>query len=205
MRMIRCLSPLLLLLLAVCLNGPALAEMQPLGDTEMSGVTGKEGVAFEWDLRINSDANGDPLGSIPKVERRLALKLAERDESGGEWIVFKNISGRINFPRFTLDAFVSPNAPTGRADASRFVSGAGANVSPYNQPNLLMTFPEDIEIHNLTIGGMAVEYGTGLSAGTGFLADPTDTRSFMGLAIGNSQAGQPATISAEGQMTIFGF
>lgn len=195
----------LLAALGAIMAGPAMAEFQPMDDREMSGVTGREGIAFEWDLRINSDANGDSLTSIPREERRLALKFAERDEAGGEWVVLKDFSGRINFPRFTLDAFITPSAPTARADTSRFVSGTGASVSPYNQANLLVTFPEDIEIYNLTVGGIAVEYGDGLTAGSGFRADPTDSRSFMGLAIGNSQAGQPATISAEGQMTIFGF
>ena len=40
---------------------------------------------------------------------------------------------------------------------------------------------------------------------TGFYADPTDSNSFIGLKIANSIPNQPATLLAEGNLTIFGF
>lgn len=176
------------------LAGPASAELLPMSAGELTSVTAREGIAFEWDLMINTDETGDPnaLG-LPLVEKRLALKFAGRNDGGGEWIVLKNITGRLNFPRFTLDASLSSPAPSAHADTSRF---DGAPI--YGQPNLQVTFPEDIEIYNFTIGGAAIEYGA-----TGYLLD--NNGSFLGLRIDNAVPDQPGTIQAEGTMSIYGF
>lgn len=193
-----------LLLLAGLLPGLAAAEMAELSADEMGTVTGQEGISFEWDLRINADANGNSLcpGTLTNVECRMAIKFANREESGGEWLVFKQFSGRLNFTRFNLDADTSPAGASPYADTSRFEAYGGGVVSPYNKPRLLMTFPEPLEIYNFRIGGMSIEYGNG-AGGTGFLA-PSE-RSFIGLAINNSIANQPATLALEGNVLIFGF
>ena len=178
------------LLLLLC--GFARAEMQALSTDEMGNVTGREGIAFEWDLRINADANGVPLASLPLTQRRLALQLANRPN---EWVVFKGFTGRINFPTFNLDAYVLPVGPTVHADVARF----GLD-NPYGRPAMIMSFPDAIEFYNFTIGAVSVEYGA-----TGYLNDPTDSRSFLGLRLGNSIPGQPGLLTAEGQATIYGF
>ncbi|MFN3713099.1 MAG: hypothetical protein ACK4SX_05525 [Alcanivoracaceae bacterium] len=178
----------------------ALTEMS--GD-EMGGVTGHAGIAFEWDLRINAGADGTPDATLPLVQRRLALNIAERP---GEWLVFKGFSGRIYFPTFYLDAGRSGVSPTIYADTSRFVDGLGSPVSPYDQPNLLLRFPEEIEFWNFRIAGMAIERdNTPIAATPGFLQDPTDSKSFIGLAITNSIPGFPATLKVEGTVRLFGF
>lgn len=199
----------ILLSLTSLYAGFAVAEMVPLENAEMESVVGREGIAFEWDLRINADENGNPLASLPLVERRIAIQYANRAD---EWLVFKNVYGRINFPNFTLDATTSSLSPTPYPDTARFVSGLGVPVSPYGQPNLLITFPEAIEFYNVTIGGLAVEYGAvpatvdpNSPPNTGFFADPTDANSFIALKIGNSIPGQPGTLNAEGSLTVFGF
>lgn len=206
--------PLLALLAAEC------RALSPLSSEEMTSVVAQDGISFEWDLRINSDIAGNidtticPAGN--RVQCRLAMKFAGREDLGGEWLVLKGYSGRFYFPRFNLNAGTSPAGATayGGDWTTRFVpSGGGAPVSPYNKPNLLLTFPEDIQIFNFRIAGMAIEYGAGtitgttagLPSGNGFLADPTDSRSFIGLAISNSVAGQPATVRVDGTMSIFGF
>lgn len=178
--------------LLIALSGLAQAEMRALSTDELGNVTGREGIAFEWDLRINADENGAPLASLPLTERRLALQLANRPD---EWIVFKGFTGRINFPTFYLDAYVLPVGPTVHADVARF----GLD-NPYGRPAMIMSFPEAIEFYDFTIGAVSVEYGA-----TGYLNDPTDSRSFLGLQIGNSIPGQPGLITAEGQATIYGF
>ena len=195
-------------LVALC-AGPVLAEMVPLENADLEQVVAREGIAFEWDLRINADENGDPLASLPLVERRIAIQYANRS---GEWLVFKNVHGRINFPNFTLDSITSSLSPTPYPDTSRFVDGLGVPQSPYGKPNLLITFPEPIEFYNVTVGGLAVEYGAvpatvdpNSPPNIGFFSDQTDADSFIALKIGNSIANQPGTLNAEGSMTIFGF
>ena len=200
----------ILLTLAALLTAPlAVAEMVPLENAEMEGVVAREGIAFEWDLRINADENGNALATVPLVERRIAIQFANRTD---EWLVFKNVHGRINFPNFTLDSITSSLSPTPYPDTARFVDGLGVPVSPYGKPNVLITFPEPIEFYNVTIGGLAVEYGSvpatvdpNSPPNSGFFADQTDANSFIALKIGNSIAGQPGTLSAEGNLTVFGF
>lgn len=198
---------LMLIFLAAPLS--AMAEMTPLDNHELEDVVAREGIAFEWDLRINADEDGNPLASLALYERRIALQFANRDD---EWLVLKNIYGRINFPNFTMDAITSSLSPSAYADTSRFVNQLGVPVSPYGKPNILITFPEAIEFYNVTVSGMAVEYGAVPATvnplappNSGFFADQTDANSFLGLRIGNSIAGQPGTLLAEGDLTVFGF
>lgn len=190
--MARLLTAIACMLLA---NGAV--ALEAMSSAEMGRVTGQDGIAFSWDLRINALEDGSPDPAVPEQERRLALSLANRPN---EWLVFKNISGRIYFPTFNLDANVLPVSPSPYADTTRFVSGTGATVTPYGRPSLLLAFPEPIEFWNVEIGGMAVEYGT-----TGYFNDPNTTASFLSLGLNNSISGQPATLSIEGRTTIFGF
>lgn len=187
----------------------AQAELADMTSEEMTDVSGQNGIAFEWDLRVNSDAAGNLNTTLcpaaNRVQCRLAVKFANRNDNGGEWLVWKGYSGRIYFPKLWLDATTSSASATPYADTARFVSGTGSLVSPYNKLNLLFRLPAPMQIYNYSIRGMAVEYGSGLSAGTGFQADPTDSSSFIGLTINNSVAGQPATIRFDGTMQWFGF
>jgi hypothetical protein len=177
--------------------------MQPLSPEELDAVTGQEGIAFEWDLRINANEDGSPDASLPLVERRIALSIAERTN---EWLVFKGFTGRIYFPTFFLDAGRSPNSPSGYADIGRFIDGLGLPVNPYGAPNLTISFPEDVQIWNLTIAAMSLENDNSPLMGVpGYLQDPTDSRSFLGLSINNSIAGTPATVNVEGSLRLFGF
>lgn len=190
--MTRLLTAIACMLLA---NG-ALA-LEALSSEEMGRVTGQDGIAFSWDLRINALEDGSPDPAVPEEQRRLALSLANRQD---EWLVFKNISGRINFPTFNLDANVLSASPSPYADTTRFISGTGATVTPYGKPSLLLAFPEAIEFWNVEIGGLGVEYGA-----TGYLNDPNTTDSFLSLGLNNSNPAQPATLNVEGRVTIFGF
>lgn len=190
----------------------AQAAMQVLNEEELVGITAQDGVSFELDMRINSDASGTPDPTLctgaNRVQCRMAIKFANREDGGGEWLVWKGYSGRIYMPRFNMDATTSSASPSPYANTGpggRFVNGFGVPVSPYNQPNIAIEYVDPIEIYNFRISGMAVEYGTGLTAGTGFQADPTDSRSFIGLVINNSIANQPATLQVDGQILVFGF
>lgn len=212
---------ILLLLIILFTTSWAAADMQPLSGEDMADVTAQNGIAFEWDLQINyvepTPANPTGLNTTicPPADRtqcRFAIKFANREEASpdagegnGEWLVFKGFSGRIWMSRFNLDAYFSDAGATPHAATARFVDGTGATVSPYNKPGLKLAFPESIKIYNFRIGGMAIEYGDGLVAGSGFRADPGDANSFQGIAISNSVANQPATIAIDGVISVFGF
>ena len=190
----------------------AVAGMSELSEREMGGVVAQDGIAFEWDLRINADEEGMPLPGLSNVEKRLALKLAGRDALGGEWLVWKGFSGRIYFPTFNLDAENLPFFASPFADTDRFVTATGFRADPYGAQAAVLSYPEVIELWNVKIGGMSLEYGDVPATvdpanppDVGFLADPGDSRSFIGLAIGNSFAGQPGTLSIEGQLSISAF
>lgn len=177
--------------------------MVEITEQGLGEVTAQAGIAFEWDLHINANEDGSPDLSLPLVERRLALNIAERP---GEWLVFKGFTGRLYMPTFYLDAGRSEVSPTAYADTTRFVDGLGNPVTPYDQPNLIIQFPEPIEIWDLRIAGMAIEQdNTPLAATPGYLQDPTDSKSFLGLAITNSIVGFPATVKVEGVVRLFGF
>jgi hypothetical protein len=191
------------LVFAAALPVFSFAGMAELSSDEMTNVTGQAGIAFEWDLRVNAGINGAPDPTLSLVERRLALNIANRP---GEWLVFKGFTGRLYMPTFYLDAGRSSASPTAYADTGRFVDGLGGLASPYDQPNLILSFPEELEIWNLRIAGMSIERdNTPLSSTPGYLQDPTDSKSFLGIAITNSVPGTPATIKVEGIVRLFGF
>lgn len=174
------------------------AELAPLSHEELGDVIGRDGISFEWDLRINADANGTPdpvlCGGADRSACRIALEYENR---AGEWVVFKGFSGRFYWSRFNLDAFTAPAVNSGVGDASRF------SIQPYSKPHLSITFPEPLEIYNFRMAKIAIEYNA--SGVPGYSADPLDSKTFLGLAINNSIAGQPGTMTFEGQMTVWGF
>lgn len=173
----------------------AQAELAPLSHEELAHVTGQDGVSFEWDLRINADENGTPDPALCGGANRTACRIAlEYQNRANEWVVFKGFSGRFYWSRFNLDAYTSPAVGSGVGDVSRF------SVLPYSKPHLSVTFPDPLEIYNFRMAKVAIEYGA-----NGYELDPTDSRTFLGLAINNSVAGQPGTMTFEGQMTVWGY
>lgn len=193
--------------------GVANADMVALDADELTDISAQDGISFEWDLRINADATGNLDTALcppaNRVQCRIAINWANRGTGAStEWVVWKGFSGRIYMPRFNLSSFRSPASGTPYASVGaggRFVNGFGVPVSPYSKPGLSLTFPEDIQLFQYKIAAMGIEYGDGLTAGSGFQADPTDAKSFLGIQITNSIAGQPGVLKVEGAITIFGF
>lgn len=181
--------------LLLALLASAAHALQPLSLDEMQSVQGQDGVSFEWDLRINADVNGTPLSmctnGVDQTACRIALEYENRDD---EWVVFKGFYGRFYWSRFNIDALTAPQADSGYGDATRFTT------QPYGKPHLEVRFVDPLEIYNFRMSRVAIEYGP-----TGYAADPTDQNTFLGLAIGNSVAGQPGTMTFDGRMTIWGF
>lgn len=207
-----------LALLALLAPAPALA-LEPLADGDLAQTTGQEGIAMFAELRINADTNGTPLtgagmlaanpaaftncGSLTNFSStgcRMALKFANRNELSGEWLVLKNFYGTLKVPLMYINSSFTPASPTPYQNLDRFKDENGVPLlaSPYGIAALQVEFPQDIEMWNVTIGGMAIEYGA-----SGYLNNTNG--SFGGIKISNSVPNTPALITAQGTMSIFGF
>ena len=199
--------PLLVLLLLL----PAVSySMEELGTDELSSVIGQEGIRVGLELRMNTDVNAQPITSgatfancasttnFSSTGCRMALKFANREDGGGEWVVFKNFSAYLNAPAIYLDATRTPAAATAYEDLDRFRDEDGVPLlaSPHDIPNIALTFREPIELA-ITIGGINIEYGA-----TGYLNNVNSP--FMGIKVGNVDGGA-AVINAEGTMQWYGF
>lgn len=212
---------------ASCLTLNVMA-LETMADAELSSATGQEGIGLQMELRINSDQFGNALTSGNPGDRgmlaanaadftncgstsnfsstgcRLALKFANQNNGNpgdlGEWLVLKNFYGRIVMPLIYIDAGLTPNAATPYVDLSRFKDKNGAPLlaSPNNIPLVQISYPKDIEIWNLTIGGISMEHGA-----TGYLN--ADSSTVGGIKISNSAPNLPATINMQGSIGIFGF
>lgn len=207
---------------SVVLASPVLA-MESLGDSEMATATGQEGIALQFELRINADQFGNALTPTNVGDRgllvvnpgdftncgsttnfsstgcRQAIKYANQDNGGGEWLVLKNFYGRLNMPLIHIDSGYTPAAATSYVDLNRFKDRNGVPLlaSPNNIPVVNFSYPQEIEL-SLTVGGISMEHGA-----TGYLN--ADSSSVGGLKISNSEPNMPAVIDLQGTIGVFGF
>lgn len=126
-------------MLVACIgSGNAMsASLQPIDDSDLSGVTGQEGIAVDVDFYLNSNqaagaSNGQPLTSLGSCSGttsangcRIALQFNNRLNGGGEWLVLKDTYGSILLRDFFIDGAFSAAVASPYADSSRFLSGAG--------------------------------------------------------------------------------
>lgn len=200
------------------------AALESMTDGDMAAATGQEGIGLQMELRINSDQFGQALTASNPGDRgmlaansadfancgsttnlsstgcRLALKFANQNNGSGEWLVAKNFYGRIVMPLIYVDSGFTPASSTSYADLNRFKDKNGAPLlaSPNNIPVVNVSFPKEIEVWNLTIGGLAMEHGA-----DGYLKN--DNSSVGGIKISNSSPNLPATIGLQGSIGIYGF
>lgn len=208
-------------LACIAVNSIALESMQ---DVELAAATGQEGIGLQMELRINADQYGNALTATNTGDRgmlaanatdfancgsttnfsstgcRLALKFSNQNNNGGEWLVAKNFYGRIVMPLIYVDSGITPSAATSYVDLNRFKDKNGIPLlaSPNGIPVVNISFPKEIEVWNMTIGGLSMEHGA-----TGYLN--ADSSSVGGIRISNSVPTMPATISLQGSIGIFGF
>lgn len=111
----------LLLVAAALAPAPALAlpEMEALTDEAMDHVSGQAGIAFNWEFRVNSQANGEVIDSTecPTVGSltngascRFAFTLPDLT---GAWVVMKNYRGINKLNNIRLDAVNLPAVNSG--------------------------------------------------------------------------------------------
>lgn len=179
----------------------AAAELSEIAsEAELSSVTGQEGIAVELTIRLNADALGNklPFCTATPSQCQLGINYANRNDSGGEWLVLKDYYGVLSIPTLNLSGAYTPSASTPYRDMTRFQDENGGQLlnDPNNLPALELEYKEPIKLL-LHIGGAAIEYGA-----TGYAT--TDSRSFLGLHIGNV-GGQMAEIDIRGKAYVFGF
>lgn len=217
----RALSLALAVLSVLPMSARALESMS---DGDMSAATGQEGIGLQMELRINSDQYGRALTVANPGDRgmlaansadfancgsstnfsstgcRLALKFANQNNDGGEWLVAKNFYGRIVMPLVYVDSGFTPTNASQYVDLNRFKDKNGAPLlaSPNGIPLVNVSFPKEIEVWNLTIGGLSMEHGA-----DGYLKN--DGGSVGGIRISNSAPNLPAIISLQGSIGVFGF
>jgi hypothetical protein len=218
------------LLLAVGISAssvmPAFA-LDVMSDESLSSTTGQEGIGLLMEMRVNADDQGKPLtnpslaannGDFANCGKlndfsspgcRLAISFEGRNSGGNPiWLVFKNYYGRQYFPAIYLDSGTTPASASPYADLNRFKDKNGVPLlaTPNNIPYLKFSAPKDLEIWNMTVGGLAIEYGA-----TGYLN--ANSKSVGGIKISNSagvidingNSNLPATVSIKGSVGLFGF
>lgn len=191
-----------------------LQAMEEMAMEELAGITGQEGISLGLELRMNADAQGQPLNagcgatigtgaplaSFANNNCRIASQGGARQNfNGGEWLVAKNFFARILIPSLYIDSGRTPIAPTIYEDLDRFRDEDGTPLltTPHDIPALKLRVPETIEL-SMQIGGLSIEYGP-----TAYLNN--NSYPFLGMKIGNSDAGLPAEVRLEGTLTVFGF
>lgn len=212
----------LIVFLSVNVAGMAFAQqMEALDDSGLAEIVGREGIAVDIAMHINTDANGAPLSDLGNCKNtnlcNIAIQLNNRTSGGGEWLVLKDASASMRLKNLHIDAAFTASAPSPYADSSRFQNAAGTVCLPNGQvyaaatcagsvldkptvqfsyPGAYSAFESDFELY-LNIGRMAVQYGS-----TGYSADQNG--SFMGVLISDT-AQRHAKIDFDGRVFLSGF
>mgnify|MGYP005848631117 CR=1 FL=1 len=212
-----------LLLMALASTSLHAGGLQALDDQQLAAVVARDGAALDLEVRINTDADGNPLASLnncagvgnPCV---LALQFDNRLSGGGEWLVLKDFYTIMRINDLLIDGTETPNSSSAFADPRRFLSQDGqtcltgqgsGGASPTCTANGLLAlklgFPDsgsafnaDIELA-LNIGRASVQFGP-----EGFLPSSDNGRSFLGLRI-NDRIHDTGQIRVGGSMSMFGF
>lgn len=115
-------------------DGGTVKGLIPLDDIQLSGVTGREGVALDFVYTMNAHyedgpgyAAGDPLASLNDCSGlynpcSLGITVNNRE---GMWVMLKDMYGIQKINNFWLDGMETANVGTvvGVADESRFMDG----------------------------------------------------------------------------------
>lgn len=92
------------------------ADLWPLDDSELSGVSGGDGIAIGWEYGVNTDVSGAPLASLGSCAGtgtvtatsgdrcRFAWQVGKRAASGNAaWTVAKNGWLSVKIPALNID------------------------------------------------------------------------------------------------------
>lgn len=216
---------------------PVANAMEPLSDGVLAETSGQAGMGLQLEMRFNANSAGAPLSNatatlaanpsdftncasstdFSSTACRVAIQYAGRTD---EWLVLKNISGRMYIPKMNLDVTNTPAAATAYVNLPRLTRNNGtAFGSPNNLPVLSISFKQEIEV-SLVIGAASFENGaTGYTNNTAYTSgtmgdlnttyatpSPSANTSLMGIKIGNTAAGIPqAKLDIQGTIGVYGF
>lgn len=207
----------------------AAMAMSPLNDGDLSGITGREGIAIDLELRVNTDANGKPLQSLNYCSGnnnpcRLAFNFLNRESGAvgqkGEWIVWKDYYGLTRINNLWIDAGQSPAVASTYQDTrteargNRFMNGSGTCLldssqtaatcyqGAFNKPALMLQFNNGQAAGLellMNLGRVSTEYGP-----TGYNNDLRP--SSLGVLIGDTRGNyMPAQFKIGGRVGLYGF
>lgn len=212
-------------------SGAAFAgSLTELSDADMGEVVAQDGIAVALELRVNADANGDPLSSLSFCSGlsnpcRMALNFNNRTDLGGEWLVLKDWYGVMKIDPIFLDAGTLANAGSNLAlfDASKFADASGNCLVTGNagacstgditsNPALVLSYPSTTLNYdpgtNTSSGYTSLEMKFTLGrmavefGANGYTSD--NNGSFLGANVGDLDGGL-AGASFSGQAYVFGF
>lgn len=154
------------------------SNMVALDETEMSGVSGAQGVVLE--LKLSNNINKEtyaPLDCVASVGTpnvcRMGLEFAART---GIWLMLKEYFGLLHIKDMRLDAGFAPATNTAYYNPARFKDVLGNDLlpgaNPINQPAVMLTYPGtdaqttyDDLLTYLNIGRTWLEYDQGATPG----------------------------------------
>lgn len=217
---------------ALMVAGVPVSALQPMADSELSGVTGQEGISIALELRLNTDANGSPLNAdltdcggalagFENSECRYALEFQGRPD---EWLLFRGVYGIFKINDIRLDAGVLSQAGHGAGlfDATKFQDDTGAclisscdNSTVQNLPSLRFEYPTPTTSYdpNASPRGTSSGYDSlqlGVTIKETLIVFGNDaftstaTGSFLGMNIGDNNSAQ-AGIAISGRSFVYGF
>lgn len=170
------MMPRLYAVLLLVLSASASADMLPMDNQSLAGVTGQDGIGLALELRLNADASGVSKcgASIPLLECRIALSFNNRGTAGSnqEWLVLKGVSGRVVIPYLAMDASTVTYSNDGNVATT--IPAAKFGFDPKNP----------LRIQNYTIANIAWETDT--STTRGYMT--ANEGGFLGLKIDDSNS-----------------
>lgn len=206
------------------------AELTPLTESELSNVSGQQGVLINLSLRNNVSATNAPIGcsapasvtatSLATNPCRLGLQFAGA-LNAGKWLMLKEFYGTFQVKDLRLDGTTLPATNTSYWDANRFdindgVAGCSATpllpaCNPKNLSAMKFTYPGadapgtyDDFLSFLNIGRVWLESDI---AGPvpGYQLD-TSLKSFLGVRMSDSRmVNEPAHTRFVGTGYVYGF
>lgn len=196
--------------------------LQALDDASLSDVSGREGIAIDIEMHLNTDANGVPLAALGNCRNtnlcNIAIQPNNRLNGGGEWLVLKDVSASMRIKNLFIDAAFTALNPSPYADSNRFKNAAGTICLPtggaynaatcaasvldkptvqFSYPGSYAAFETDVELY-LSIGRMAIQY----TNDGGFSADRNG--SIMGILVSDTTQ-RHSKIDFDGKVFLSGF
>ena len=193
--------------------------MHPLDDSELSAISGQQGIELTLRLRNNMDENNNPLSCSGSLNPcRMGIEFANYQ---GTWLMLKEYYGKIEFNNIRIESSNLNNSNTSYFDPERFLSTDGTNINddgdcllsncnPAGLAALKLSYPnnKENEVYNdlnlfLNIGRLALEFDDGSTPG--FMRDAA-TGSVLGYRISDSSGlNAAAQMRFDGDAYVFGF